>query len=101
MPLELSKNAAKEVLDFAKKHKDYARSQMQRDLTEARNYYRSYELALKRAAKHEQEMLDWDKTVEDLKAYEPDREMPGDLDELIANLRVIVSKNRDVDEEGN
>lgn len=104
MSLELSKKIAAVFLDSAKQQRSYVHAQMGRELAQARNYYRNYETALKRAAKYEQEVLDWDQTVADLKGYEPDREMPGDLEELTNKLRVIISKGKDEElpeEEGN
>lgn len=102
MTLELSKNLATSFLDYAKKARDYVKSSQRRDIEEARNYYRNYETALKRAAKKEQELLDWEIAVEALKSYEPDREMPGNIEDLMNNLRSMISKGRDEpEEEGN
>ena len=97
MSLEMSKKVAAVFLDSAKQQRGYVHAQMSRELAQARNYYRNYETALKRAAKYEQEVLDWDQTVDDLKGYVPDREMPGDLEELMTKLRVIISKGKDED----
>lgn len=95
MSLELSKNVATTFLAQAKREKDHARASMQRSISEARAYYNNYTTALKRAAKSNQEMLEWDQVVSDLKDYEPDREIVGNLEEILANLRNSVSRGTD------
>lgn len=97
MSLELSKQAAASLLASAKKERDYTQAMYQRAISSAKDYYRNYMRSVKDAAKHKQVVLDWDQIIEDLKGYEPDREMPSSIEELIEAIRFDITKGKDVD----
>lgn len=101
MSLELSKMAADIFLAQAKAEKDSRRAMLRRELYVAKDHFASYRRSLARASKYEQEAQEWEKVIEDLKGYQPDREMLGDLEEILIDLRNKVSKGTDIPEETN
>lgn len=96
MSLELSKVVANTFLAQAKREKDQSRAMKQREISSAKNYYNNYMRAVKQAAKHQQAESEWVRVIEDLKDYEPDREMIYDLEEMIELIRKDISKGKDV-----
>lgn len=100
MSLELSKVVAASFLAHAKHEKDTSRAMSQRYIASAKEHYANYLRAVKTAAKHQQESSEWVRVIEDLKNYEPDREMIYNLDEMVELIRKEISKGKDVPLEG-
>lgn len=96
MSLELSKVTATSILVYAKHQKDQNNAAARRHITSAKSYYANYMRDVKSAAKSQQEANEWERVIQDLKNYEPDRELSPALEEFIELIRKDISKGKDV-----